>query len=249
MSNFKILHPYITNFSSTTSTTFNSGLTAGYGSRKDRLETTTPATSSFLQINLTAATAVDFVYIANLDLSCRLIDPTDLTVTIQGSTSSGFGTSEDFTYSVGLSDLIGRYQRDWVHAVAFTTSYQYYRVKVSSGSSNSWVTGKIWLGSAIDLGNPNIKLKTSDSKKTNGHREQIRELDFTFNGLTLTQQNNFFATVEKYNAFSDLVLWDVDDSIFDNSETVIYGKLLEARKQFKAGGQNYEMNLKFKEVY
>jgi hypothetical protein len=249
VSDFKILHPYIANYSASSVSGFASAAGAGYGSRKARLENGSASTSSYLQINHTTATAVDFVYIANLDLSCRLIDPTDLTVTIKGSTVSNFATSEDLTYSVGLADLIGRYGRDWVQGITFTQSYQYYRVQISSASSKTWAVGKIWLGSALDLGSPDIKLKTDQGRRQAGHRENIRQHKITFKGITPTQQNAFFQTIEKYNLFGDLVLWDIDDAVFDNSETVLYCRMMDAKSDIKAGGQNYTMDLNFREVY
>lgn len=247
MSNFKLLTPYLSNYSSSSASGFASSSPAGYGQRRDRLANTSASTSSYVQFNLTAATAIDFVYIANLDLSCRLIDPTDLTITIKGSTVSNFASSEDITYSVGLSDLLGRYLRDWVHSLAFTTSYQYYRVEIS-GTSNKWAVGKIWIGSSVDLGSPYIRAKITQAKIEDGHQEALREFRFKFYGLTSTQKNDYYEKVEKYHDFSDCVLWDVDDSVFTSSETLLYCKLFKSISENRAG-VFHDLDLSFREVY
>lgn len=247
MSNFKILTPYISNFSISSASGFDSSLTAGYGARRDRLSCTSATTAAYIQINLSTATAVDTLYIANLDLSCRLIDPTDLVVTVKGSSDVAFGTSEDLTFNVGLADLVGRNSRDYITALTFTTSYQYYRVQIS-GASNKWACGKIWLGSAIDLGSPYIQMKVDRAKRQEGDQEELREFRIKFFGITATAQNSYYEKIEKYKTFSDLILWDSDNSVFTNSETVIYGKLISNRKEIRAA-QFYDLELSVREAY
>lgn len=255
MSSFKILTPYIVNFMSSDTDNFTNdnglgeGRNLGYGQISDRVYCSDAETSAYLQINHSTATPVDFLYLGNILPSCRLTYPDDLTITVQGSTSDTFGTSEDLTFNIAVGDLLGRNRADWATTITFTQSYRYYRVKLSYASAKKWLVSKIWLGSAIDIGDPILDLtfNTNDSTQP-AFANQNNFYSLNFVGLTASEKNTLFDRIEKDRAYSDIVGWDSGNTVFNNSEYLKVFKLQEVKYKIKVN-QFYDVTLDLIEAF
>jgi hypothetical protein len=184
----------------------------------------TSATFDFdLGVGITANP--NYLILARIDLCSRQI-PTTFSVSMQGSTTAGFGSVESQTPVFGTANLVGPSNQDYIYGVSvpYSQAYRYWRIYFNYGATNvTTAFSKLFFGNAFDFGRdpvyPRIlKRQTSAA----GNRRSGYLYTLTWQGITDATRQTFFTNVYKNKDFAPVFLYTNSYSKILNDAIVVH---------------------------
>ena len=218
MSNLKILYPEGPRLTETVTATVaadaNFPETNALGGSRPSLYRTGSAVTGFeIEYDLGTGNTLnpDYFAIARADIPVRKDTDDSVTFGLHGDTSGAFPTPEIQSMTIGIADLLGPNNQDYVLSLsAYSQAYQFWRIVIGNVASAEFLSlGTVMWGNAFDLGR--------DPVLTSGYSMNLRDrenwkLPRTYNllwqGITETQKIAFVENVLRYSEVEPVFLWD-----------------------------------------
>lgn len=189
---------------------------------------------------------VDYIFISRADYMINR-SAGDITVTVSGSTSSSFTTTEDISFTLNSSSFNDRHSLHYAQELTFTSDYRYYRVNFSSATENVLKFKNIWIGEAFEFTNPaeqpfDVNFIWEDFWSIN-----LAEYVLRFPGVANSKKVEFQNEIEKFRNIGNIVLWDNNNDYFLDHK-LVYGKVMEADFLAKGKTDDYDLVLRVMDV-
>lgn len=192
------------------------------GSRSKLFKTSTTVTTSQLDFDVGSGSTAqpDFLLLSRLDL-IRSKDSADIAVSIEGDSSSGFGTSEvEQDASVSMTDLVGPNNRDWILSTSFASAYRYFRVKITTTQSVVHEWALVYFGNLFDFGrDPSYPAQIRRSARVRGARKPVFTFSFEWRGISNTKRSEFL-DVYQLRDFGPVFLYDPNDYVLEGDRLI-----------------------------
>ena len=194
--------------------------------------------------------ACNFIVLSRLDLMAAL----NTVGTYQGTWDFALqSSSDDSTYTdrhnitdVSTASLIGSWSNDYVSTFTATSAFRYWRTnwQKTSGSDNTLRVGKVYFGTAFDIGtDPSDfsieRLKDGETMfvADGGARYPSRvkhptyEINLTYEGLTDTELQSFKEEVARHRYTTPVFLYSTSFHEVTDGKQLIFCKLSEWRTE------------------
>lgn len=217
------------------------------GGRVETVRASAAATTSTWSWDHGATVQPEYIFLARADL-LRRADSAATTWTVDGSSSSGFGTVDTKTGTFNLGDLKGPRSEDLISTFTYSSAYRYWRFKMTTTASVVHEYSKLFLGNWLDLGrDPLYPARFSVDPAVPMPRAAALTFDLAWTGISDATISSFVDKVLKYRDANPVILYDAGDLVFSGSVRVIHAIITDAEITAEWPGTN-RLELGFREV-
>jgi len=188
------------------------------GAYSDTKKNASAGTLSDVRYSMTSNRLVNYVVVSNVRGLIDSDSDDQVSIRVYNTNDSTFQA-----FTVGLNDLVGARQNEFVSEVTEKT-VNYYRVQAISNASYRHEVGKVFLGEYFDFGRDPTEIIIENAKQDSNIKRRTREIRVQVEGVSPAKKTQFVKEIVPYCAKTPIFLWDKNDALF-GGDVLIYARL------------------------
>lgn len=196
------------------------------GSRGKMFRQSAAGTTCTFEWDYATTTAPAYLYIARADL-VRKKDSAATTWTVTGSAASSFTSPDTKTGTFNTTDLKNPRTEDLITTFTYSSSYRYWRVRLTTTASIKHEFSKIYLGSWFDFGrDPVANLDQERRAESSWSRHTQFRLRMQWRGISDTLVNSLYTKIGQYSDTNPVIIYDTNDIVLGGYR-VMHAQVIE----------------------